>query len=88
MLYSLELTEFEVVFLEEFLNRKVEDLHVLETKVLSSENQRAVRYSIDSAARLLFKIKSIDLPKKAFQWRTTRLRRWKNDRIRTIKKNA
>lgn len=66
MLYSLELTEFEVVFLEEFLNRKVEDLHVLETKVLSSENQRAVRYSIDSATRLLFKIKSIDLPKRHF----------------------
>ena len=66
MLYSLELTEFEVVFLEEFLNRKVEDLHVLETKVLSSENQRAVRYSIDSATRLLLKIKSIDLPKRDF----------------------
>lgn len=66
MLYSLELTEFEVVFLEEFLNRKIEDLHVLETRVLSSENQRAVRYSIDSAARLLLKIKSIDLPKRHF----------------------
>ena len=66
MLYSLELTEFEVVFLEEFLNRKVEALHVLETRVLSSENQRAVRYSIDSATRLLLKIKSIDLPKRHF----------------------